>query len=486
MEGDTQLQDLVLDPQFISKLSPTSLRPLNTYRDTAYLLNTVPSMSSYRTAHRFLSLYLKRRGLYSAKFGYLGGIHLSLMLNRVVKLLAASLPSASAEGKSKLESRQDEVLLFSPATIVRSFFAYYAAFDWLKDIVCDPYLSTESTKHSRSAREPIYIQAIHVPTARLNVASSCTRLSAQTFASEFALAESKLESGDWAWCLRSKDDCASDFLKDFGAFVRITLDFWDTDVLGDDKIREMSGSLESRITGLMVGLGKLDGVKARVWPARFREKKESLNEEGDGTEFRGYYIVGVSAGDDHSVDEKKILTGKVLNTVRMFERTIKELKGFDQGHVWVEVEVVSKNKLQELDLLVDERIWGSASNPASPVPSQSTANTGGDDTAEASTHPQTTTSKKTKSKKLRPAQDIIARIRWDPTLHSDDFLVGYEDRFLGVKEIELGRWKSEQTDLEFIPMHRIVWLRRKGDDNEDGKIVWDREKRLDLICGSGV
>jgi len=43
------------------------------------------------------------------------------------------------------------------------------------------------------------------------------------------------------------------------------------------------------------------------------------------------------------------------------------------------------------------------------------------------------------SRSLRPAQDIISRIQWDPTLCSDDFPIGYEDRFVGVKETELGK-----------------------------------------------
>jgi poly(A) polymerase Pap1 len=102
---------LVFDTHLISTLSPSSLRPLNTYRDTAYLLNTLPRLDSYRASHRFISLYLKSRGLYSAKFGYLGGIHLSLLLNRVVKLIGlANLESSSTSS--------------SPATIIRTFFTY--------------------------------------------------------------------------------------------------------------------------------------------------------------------------------------------------------------------------------------------------------------------------------------------------------------------------------------------------------------------------
>jgi uncharacterized protein (UPF0248 family) len=405
------------------------------------------------------------------------------MLNRVVKLLTSPAYLPASKGKARLDYKYDSL---SPASIVRSFFSYYAAFDWAKDIVCDPLLNGSINKHIRSAREPVYIQSIHVPTARLNVASSCTKLSAHTFTKEFSLAKAHIDSGEWNWCLRSRNDCVSDFLDEFGAFVRITLDFWDLDILGDDAVREMVGSLESRITGLMVGLAKLNGLKGRAWPARFCEEGADNpigeEEEADYSQFRVYYLIGISADDEHGADEKKVLTGKVINAVRLFERTTKELRGFDQGHSWVEVELLSKKKISEMNLVIDERNLGRSSNPASTSTSLQAAEAN-DNTAETSTNSHTVPSKKGKTRKLRPAQDIIGRIRWDPSLQSDDFLVGYEDRFLGVKEIELGRWKSEQTDLEFIPMHRIVWLRKKGDD---GEVVWDRQRRLDKICGSGI
>lgn len=49
-------------------------------------------------------------------------------------------------------------------------------------------------------------------------------------------------------------------------------------------------------------------------------------------------------------------------------------------------------------------------------------------------------------------------------------------------EIPLDRWKSEQTDEEFIPQHRILYFKQKA----DGRVVWDREARRDEIFGSGV
>ena len=40
------------------------------------------------------------------------------------------------------------------------------------------------------------------------------------------------------------------------------------------------------------------------------------------------------------------------------------------------------------------------------------------------------------------------------------------------------------TDEEWIPQHRIMYFRKKGDD--EGRRVWDRATRLDRLFGSGV
>lgn len=90
---------------------------------------------------------------------------------------------------------------------------------------------------------------------------------------------------------------------------------------------------------------------------------------------------------------------------------------------------------------------------------------------------------------LRPAKDILSRIRHDPSLKESDFVVGYNDRHAPeIMEMDVSAWKGggDVTDEEWIPQHRIVYFRRKGEGDEKGERVWDREKRLDRLFGSGV
>lgn len=52
-------------------------------------------------------------------------------------------------------------------------------------------------------------------------------------------------------------------------------------------------------------------------------------------------------------------------------------------------------------------------------------------------------------------------------------------------EMPARNWVKETTDEEFVPEGRIWYFKRKGDE-EEGEIMWDREKKIDRICGSGV
>lgn len=56
-----------------------------------------------------------------------------------------------------------------------------------------------------------------------------------------------------------------------------------------------------------------------------------------------------------------------------------------------------------------------------------------------------------------------------------------------MMEMDVSAWKggvADFTDEEWIPQHRIMYFRKKGD--EEGRRVWDRATRLDRLFGSGV
>jgi len=92
------------------------------------------------------------------------------------------------------------------------------------------------------------------------------------------------------------------------------------------------------------------------------------------------------------------------------------------------------------------------------------------------------TSSQAPAKPLRPALDVLNRVRYDPNLDEDDYLIGYLDRHVGMMTIPVSLWKAgDATDQEFIPQSRIQYFERES----DGVRIWDRAKRLDRMFGSG-
>ncbi|KAL1636297.1 hypothetical protein SLS56_001277 [Neofusicoccum ribis] len=84
--------------------------------------------------------------------------------------------------------------------------------------------------------------------------------------------------------------------------------------------------------------------------------------------------------------------------------------------------------------------------------------------------------------KLRPVSDVLDRLRWDESLGGTAaYAVGYRDRFDGVLELSLERWVAESTAEDWIPLHRVSYVKRR----RDGVLVWWREGRVDLVFGSG-
>lgn len=81
--------------------------------------------------------------------------------------------------------------------------------------------------------------------------------------------------------------------------------------------------------------------------------------------------------------------------------------------------------------------------------------------------------------KFKGSEFIFQRIKWDQNIDKRQVIIGYIDRFKGIKEINFLDFKGVHEDKEGIPQHRIRYFKI----NET--IVWDREKKIDLITGAG-
>ena len=88
-----------------------------------------------------------------------------------------------------------------------------------------------------------------------------------------------------------------------------------------------------------------------------------------------------------------------------------------------------------------------------------------------------------KKERMRTATEVISRILWDPDLPSEDFTVGYLDRFIGIQEKGFKEFSWEDiasvgADVLAVPKHRIQYFKYKK------TIVWDKRSQTDNFFGS--
>lgn len=85
-----------------------------------------------------------------------------------------------------------------------------------------------------------------------------------------------------------------------------------------------------------------------------------------------------------------------------------------------------------------------------------------------------------KPQKLKGSEYIFHRIKWDTNIDKNQVVIGYLDRFKGIKDIQFDDFKRVHEDYkEGVPFHRIRYFKIND------RIVWDREQKIDLLTGSG-
>lgn len=218
-------------------LPVSSLITLNAYRDILTLKRVLPSLQVFRTAHRALKQLLTLRGFSGARFGYLGGFHLTLLLARV-----ALLAPPTAE----------------PRHVVESFLQTYSQWDWGRDIVYPiPGQSSDSSPSNSYKRvlqrEPMVVLSIERPISNLTFHAS--RNSVQALSYGLKQTYEMLKVGkSWSEICGVGDGNGrlhtgplNDFLSSHKAFVRLNVHIWGGNCM---KGRATVGWLESRIVNV--------------------------------------------------------------------------------------------------------------------------------------------------------------------------------------------------------------------------------------------
>lgn len=287
-----------------------------------------------------------------------------------------------------------------------------------------------------------------------NVTINASRPTLRTIEQEFRTAFGELFFAGF-------DEICNDGLNDFFAryktLIKIQCAFWGAHTAEG---RKWISWIESRLAILLVNLAKeFPTLDVRLWPVRFADVTSN---DIQGTYIAGVLGTGLNEGAFHAV---------LRNVERM-------MKGEEDDVVdrWVSVTLAKGKDFLAEKLEIDTRVWDGEEDI---ILEEDPEEEDGEETILPFSE---LTVSEGKRGKLRPSQDIFNRLFWDSKYSADEYLVGYEDRFKGIREMPLTSWKREFTDEEFIPLHRIVYFREKG---VEGKIVWDRRTRIDLIFGSG-
>eukprot|EP01132_Coremiostelium_polycephalum_P002093 gene2093-2580_t len=73
-----------------------------------------------------------------------------------------------------------------------------------------------------------------------------------------------------------------------------------------------------------------------------------------------------------------------------------------------------------------------------------------------------------KKSRLPSAEEVFNRIKWDcpEGIDANDFIVGYEDRFVGIMNV-----KFQKFEVGAIPLHRVRHI------SYNDRTIWDRKTR---------
>ncbi|KAL2006831.1 hypothetical protein VTN00DRAFT_9499 [Thermoascus crustaceus] len=466
-------ESLLVQPSQKVALPSEVLVSLNTCRDIRYICDTIPNLEKFQTVYRILELWSRCRGIYSGPLGYLDRDRLVLLLNHLWKVRPVNDTPVSS--------------------IVSEFFASYSVFNWGRETIVDPTQDDAKSEIPYIRRDnAAAIMTIFAPVK--NVASSVTKNTLKTLQREFNRAKDLANPANLSWDdlmgVRGTDisnpfsTATAEFVQKFNIFVRFDIRYWGSNTASRTRFFDDMGmqyaSLFARLSNLdlRVYLRSYDSL-AFAWPYRLTETATNVQDENS------FYLIGL----DYDVAGKcrQQFSDRLRLECEEFARKLYEDGIFDPTTAWISFSIVEKQELGEIGL---HREVGIREVPAIMSQSRYDENTSLRGVLPSDQQPSQRESKKADTQrkaqklaqsKLRPAVDILNRLTWDSNFDRKDYIIGYEDRFAGSLEMPLDSWKGDSTDEEFIPRHRILYFKRRSDN----EIVWDRNKKIDKIFGSG-
>lgn len=147
----------ILDDKILANLDPASVKTLNGPRVTELTIQLVPSFPTFQVVLRAARHWARRRGIYSNKAGYLGGVNLAILSAWACQLYPAA----------------------APAVVMTQMFRMLSEWPWPRSIMlCEPYQNAMlsqtvwdpvTDRNQRRATMPIITPAYPAANSTFNV-----------------------------------------------------------------------------------------------------------------------------------------------------------------------------------------------------------------------------------------------------------------------------------------------------------------------------
>ncbi|KAL2074785.1 hypothetical protein VTL71DRAFT_8564 [Oculimacula yallundae] len=275
---------------------------------------------------------------------------------------------------------------------------------------------------------------------------------------------------------------------DFPVFIKIDVEYNGSSSIQHGKhlviIEEQVQKLRNNfLASIQRPMHKVAPPSCIVWPSRLVEESVDSNKASNWV-----YLVGWKY---HTIDQSNI-----QNITESWTRSITSHDEFDTSSCFISATLLSRSDLTTV-LHPTTTAFRRAALPGpkrAELPPSSPPTTSKPSKKSQKSKPNpSTTSNSEPSTSLRQASHVLHRLKHDPVTYDiDDFKVGYEDRFGGLKVKPAAEWQTDQQHKEFIPEHRIVFFERCAKSGEAGKgnggkgeIMWDKRTRVDLFFRSG-
>lgn len=494
-------------------LDDKSVVSLNGWRDTQIVLSCLPTAADllvFRQAHRLIRLWAQRRGLYSNTLCYFGGFGWTVLLAHAFQLVKAST--------------KDGVV--SAVQVVQAFFNTYNTWNWKEKAVSIVPAASSSYKID-SVKDVMTVLTCTKPYR--NSARNISRSTRTVIKAEIARAHALLQplsTFSTSVLKQLTEPCADLFVgaDHFKSFLKIAVSG-----LNDADYFRWKGFVESRLVALLLKLD-MSGLQTRLIPRAFdnpdspfpfscfflvglkkfqaQPQESSSTSTGASESSSSAPAVLPASGSESAGAHQRLDFG---NVVHQFEGLLNEWTGKnDQMDLLVKhlkVEGLPVDSLiSQVTAVTSTPVVNSGVIEDEPEPepehyddetSHESSSSGDDDNvSEAASEASTASASSAKKagakktakpvkkgkkkgpeepapkKKIRHSVDVFNRIKWDAKLSLQNWMIGYEDRFLGIIEVPIAEF-----DHSTIPWHRVRVFRR------DGEIVWDRINRVDKVFG---